>query len=106
MPLSKYECMDKDGLIIWMVCVGLVVVTSLSMLCFQYFVELKKPKQKKRKANNETLTFENISFSVKSSNGELFILQNISGCVQPGEICAIMGQSGAGYELFHFLLKY
>ena len=85
-----------DGLIIWMVCLGLIVVTSLFMLCFQFFVEYKKPKRKHKDYQNETLKFENISFSIKTPEEEVFILQNISGCVQPGEICAIMGQSGAG----------
>ena len=37
-------------------------------------------------------TFENIVFEVKGKK----ILDNVSGYVEPGEVLAIMGPSGAG----------
>lgn len=39
-----------------------------------------------------SLNFENINYSV----GDLHILKDISGCLKPGRLCAIMGASGSG----------
>ena len=44
------------------------------------------------------LTFENISYEVKSSKGgeTLKLLDNVSGALIAGRMCALMGSSGAG----------
>lgn len=43
-----------------------------------------------------SLYFSNITYSL----GDRTILDNISGCVKPGQIMAIMGASGAGKSTF------
>ncbi|KAG7357215.1 multidrug ABC transporter ATPase [Nitzschia inconspicua] len=45
-----------------------------------------------------TLSFEDISYDVKTSTGDedLRLLHDISGCFRAGRMCALMGESGAG----------
>ena len=46
-----------------------------------------------------TFSFENINYKVPSADhkpGETVVLEDISGCVKPGQMLAIMGGSGAG----------
>ena len=60
-------------------------------------MESRKPRAQKRGEQGETLLFHNISLSVPTNIGtERLLLDNVSGLVHPGEVCAIMGQSGAG----------
>lgn len=46
-----------------------------------------------------TFSFENINYKVPSADhkpGETVVLEDITGCVKPGQMLAIMGGSGAG----------
>lgn len=54
------------------------------------FVEIVKERQ------GETISFENLSYGI----GNMSVLRNISGMVEPGQILAIMGPSGAGKTTF------
>lgn len=43
-----------------------------------------------------TLHFSNLSYTL----GSRVLLDNISGTIKPGQVCAIMGASGAGKSTF------
>ncbi|KAI8619314.1 hypothetical protein BC830DRAFT_1165437 [Chytriomyces sp. MP71] len=45
-----------------------------------------------------TLAFKDLSYSIVDGKTKesKFLIEGISGCVQPGEILAVMGPSGAG----------
>lgn len=47
-------------------------------------------------ASKAILTWEGLNYDVPTPNGELRLLNNIFGYVQPGKCCALMGASGAG----------
>ena len=47
------------------------------------------------------MQFEDVKYTISSKekrdeNSEKFILQGITGCVEPGEVLALMGPSGGG----------
>lgn len=46
-----------------------------------------------------TLMFRDVSYSVRVGSEERVILQGISGIVEPGQCCAILGSSGMGATL-------
>ena len=92
------------SIVIWCVGLSLLITMPIFMVIFQIFLESRKPKTKKRTEQGETLLFHNISLSVPTNGDkERLLLDDVSGIVHPGEVCAIMGQSGAGYLfLFHY----
>jgi ABC-type multidrug transport system ATPase subunit len=45
---------------------------------------------------DNSLTFQDLSKTVKCGNNNKEILSNISGVVNGGEICALMGRPGSG----------
>ncbi|OSX66785.1 hypothetical protein POSPLADRAFT_1128402 [Postia placenta MAD-698-R-SB12] len=50
-----------------------------------------------RTARGGTFSFENLSYSVPTADGaRRELLQDVSGCVTPGSLVALMGESGAG----------
>jgi hypothetical protein len=50
------------------------------------------------------LIFKNVSYQVQNSKGkEIKLLQGVTGIVKSGELCAIMGSSGAGTRGLTFL---
>ncbi|KAK6379538.1 hypothetical protein LTS17_006456 [Exophiala oligosperma] len=46
--------------------------------------------------NSSIFTWKNLSYTVKTSNGDLKLLDNVQGWVKPGMLGALMGSSGAG----------
>ncbi len=52
------------------------------------------------------LDVRNVSYSVFSNGKDKKLLRNISFRLDPGEMCALMGSSGAGKRfLFYFVLN-
>jgi hypothetical protein len=52
------------------------------------------------------ISFHNLSYSVmnKSTKEEIVLLRGISGIARKGELCCIMGSSGAGYVHIHYYI--
>jgi len=48
------------------------------------------------KEHRKAFTFENLNYTVPVPGGEARILHDITGCVKPGTLTALMGASGAG----------
>ena len=46
--------------------------------------------------NTSVFTWKNLSYTITTPSGERKLLDNISGCVKPGILGALMGSSGAG----------
>ncbi len=46
--------------------------------------------------NTSLFTWKNLSYTVKTSEGERLLLDNVQGWVKPGMLGALMGSSGAG----------
>ena len=94
--------MTTTEIVIWSVNIGLSVLLPIIFIAIHCCLEVNKPKHRKSTKDGEKIAFQNISYSV----GKKKILNRISGVVKPGEICAIMGQSGAGFVFsFSSLLK-
>jgi ABC-type multidrug transport system ATPase subunit len=56
---------------------------------------------------DNSLTFQDLSKTVKSvkyGNNSKEILSNVSGVINGGEICALMGRSGSGKTTLHQIL--
>ncbi|KAF3937032.1 hypothetical protein ABW19_dt0210161 [Dactylella cylindrospora] len=48
-------------------------------------------------AKNETIfTWQNVTYTIPTSDGQTMLLQDVSGLVRPGRLTALMGASGAG----------
>ncbi|KAA8897609.1 ABC-2 type transporter-domain-containing protein [Sphaerosporella brunnea] len=48
-------------------------------------------------AKNDTIfTWQNVTYTIPTKNGEKILLDNVSGFVRPGKLTALMGESGAG----------
>ena len=47
-------------------------------------------------SNQAKLIFKDVSYTVKNNDGERELLKAVSGAALPGELCAVMGSSGAG----------
>ncbi|PNP40055.1 hypothetical protein TGAMA5MH_07977 [Trichoderma gamsii] len=46
--------------------------------------------------NRSILTWKNLTYTVKTADGDLVLLDNVQGYVKPGMLGALMGSSGAG----------
>ncbi|OAA77121.1 ABC-2 type transporter [Akanthomyces lecanii RCEF 1005] len=46
--------------------------------------------------NTSIFTWKNLSYTVKTPQGDLLLLDNVQGWVRPGNLTALMGSSGAG----------
>lgn len=46
--------------------------------------------------NTSVFTWKNLSYVVKTPSGDRTLLDNVYGCVKPGQLGALMGSSGAG----------
>ncbi|RDL34441.1 putative ATP-binding cassette multidrug transport protein [Venustampulla echinocandica] len=46
--------------------------------------------------NTSVFTWKNLSYIVKTPSGDRTLLDNVYGCVKPGQLGALMGSSGAG----------
>ena len=90
------------SIILWCIGLTLTLFVPFLMVIFQIYLETKKPNlSNKRGEGGETLLFRDITLCITTDSGDdKFLLQNVSGIVKPGEVCAIMGQSGAGFDLF------
>ena len=85
------------SIVIWIVGICLLVTTPFILLFIQFSLELTKTK-KNETSGPEVLMFKDICYYINNSEKKkLALLKDISGIVKPGEICALMGQSGAGY---------
>ncbi|KAF7324655.1 ABC transporter protein [Mycena kentingensis (nom. inval.)] len=86
--------------------IGLVIVLSSAILWYAgrasggEFGQIRLPDDEQARLMNDhvpaTLHFSNISYTL----GSRVLLDKISGTVKPGQVCAIMGASGAGKSTF------
>ena len=49
--------------------------------------------------NQAKFVFKNVSYTVNNKGTKRELLQSVSGMALPGELCAVMGSSGAGMQL-------
>nr|GAT55146.1 ABC transporter protein [Mycena chlorophos] len=86
--------------------VGLIIVVASATLWYagraggSEFGSIRLPDDEQARLMNDhvpaTLHFSDISYTL----GSRVLLDNISGTVKPGQVCAIMGASGAGKSTF------
>ncbi len=57
------------------------------------------------KASQMRITYENLTYSVKTGKTTKNLLTSVCGSLEPGKLTAIIGASGAGKVLFNYLLK-
>ena len=115
-PFTMDNEVEQEGvtasIVVWCVGLSLALLTPLLLFVIQFYWQLKRPIPKKSKktkdseseetkGKEETLIFRNLSFSVPTAQGDKTIVNNVSGIVRPGELCALMGQSGAGFVILY-----
>ncbi|KAK7006194.1 ABC transporter protein [Favolaschia claudopus] len=86
--------------------VGLIVIITSATLWYAgrasggEFGTIRLPDDEQARLMNDhvpaTLHFSNVSYTL----GSRVLLDNISGTIKPGQVCAIMGASGAGKSTF------
>ena len=52
--------------------------------------------EKKLIKNTSVFTWQNLTYTVKTSSGDRTLLDNVQGWIKPGKLGALMGESGAG----------
>ncbi|KAF8176209.1 hypothetical protein K438DRAFT_81241 [Mycena galopus ATCC 62051] len=85
---------------------GLIVLVTSAVLWYAgrasggEFGSIRLPDDEQARLMNDhvpaTLHFSNVSYTL----GSRVLLDNISGTIKPGQVCAIMGASGAGKSTF------
>ena len=93
------------SVVLWIVGISILFFLPIFMIVFQIYLESRKPKYQQRNTHGQTLLFRDVSLTVPTTGKDRLLLDNVSGLVHPGEVCAIMGQSGAGYDFFIYNWK-
>ena len=89
------------SIVLWSISVVIIIITPFVLLLIQFILEYTRKKKAielgSEQKTTETLVFQDICYYIHQKKKQRkAILKNISGFVRPGEVCALMGQSGAG----------